>query len=306
LVFQSRTGQGEPSQGCGDAEEKTLVRVRRGTQVGFPKLNLEERTTMNTGARRSFAANSWSSGNFVVTDQTRGKQGEAAAEMTAKSASSPERIRVLVSAENRLLREALTHMLSKKSRVEVRGLEWNAAEASRVSPDWQADILLMSSQGNLTEDLQRIPSARAQAPKLRILLLGIGGDEKEFLQYVRAGVNGYLPQDASGEEVVNAILALWAGEAVCRGNHCGALFRYFKQEASTLPNAAVRHQLGLTRREQQLIPLIAQGLTNKEIANHFSLSEQTIKNHVHRMKVKIGAGDRFDIVQVYRMLGFLV
>jgi DNA-binding CsgD family transcriptional regulator len=64
--------------------------------------------------------------------------------------------------------------------------------------------------------------------------------------------------------------------------------------------------LGLSRRELQIIPLIAQGLTNKEIANHFSLSEQTVKNHLYRMKHKIGAEDRFEIVQLYRTQGFLV
>jgi DNA-binding NarL/FixJ family response regulator len=220
--------------------------------------------------------------------------------------SSPRKIRVAVTAENRLLREALTHMLSKNSRIEVHGVEWNEKNPLKITSDSEAEILLMSSQGDLTDDLERIQGARAQTPNLRILLLGVNGDEKEFLQCVRAGVNGYLPQDASGEEVMKAIEALSAGEAVCRGRHCGVLFRYFEREASTLPNAAVRQTLGLTRREQQLIPLLAQGLTNKEIANHFSLSEQTIKNHIHRMKNKIGAGDRLDIVQLFRVQGFLV
>jgi DNA-binding NarL/FixJ family response regulator len=64
--------------------------------------------------------------------------------------------------------------------------------------------------------------------------------------------------------------------------------------------------MGLSRRELQLIPLIAQGLTNKEIANHFSLSEQTVKNHLYRMKHKIGAEDRLEMVQLYRTQGFLV
>ena len=54
------------------------------------------------------------------------------------------------------------------------------------------------------------------------------------------------------------------------------------------------------------MPLIAQGLTNKEIANHFSLSEQTVKNHLYRMKHKIGAEDRLEMVQLYRTQGFLV
>jgi DNA-binding NarL/FixJ family response regulator len=90
------------------------------------------------------------------------------------------------------------------------------------------------------------------------------------------------------------------GEAVCPGALCTVLFRYFEHEASPLPCAEVRQRLEFTRREQQLIPLIAKGLTNKEIANHFCLVEQTVKNHLYRMKHKIGAEDRLSIVQRYR------
>jgi DNA-binding NarL/FixJ family response regulator len=77
-------------------------------------------------------------------------------------------------------------------------------------------------------------------------------------------------------------------------------------EASSLPSAIFHQQIGLTRREQQIVPLVAQGLTNKEIANHFCLSEQTIKNHLYRMKHKIGAGDRCRIVRTCRSHEFLV
>jgi DNA-binding NarL/FixJ family response regulator len=67
----------------------------------------------------------------------------------------------------------------------------------------------------------------------------------------------------------------------------------------------MQRDLGLMRREQRLIPLPTRRLTNKEIANHFSLSEQTVKNHLYRMKRKIGAHDRLEIVDVCRRHGFL-
>jgi two-component system, NarL family, response regulator DevR len=256
---------------------------------------------MNTGARRSCVTNS-SRPQRLTAKGTNGSGAGVAIEGTQPTTrhNSPKKIHVSIAAENRLLREALTRMLGKDTRIEVHGSEWTAAEPLKISPEGEAEILLISSQGNLNEDLDRIQQARTEASKLRILVLGVAGDEKEFLQCVRAGVHGYLPQDASGEEVLRAIEALAAGEAVCRGAHCGVLFRYFEQDSAALP------KLGLTRREQQLIPLLARGLTNKEIANHFSLSEQTIKNHVHRMKNKIGAEDRLDIVQLYRVQGFLV
>ena len=79
-----------------------------------------------------------------------------------------------------------------------------------------------------------------------------------------------------------------------------------RERSHQLAVRGARQRLGLTRREQQLIPLIAKGFTNKEIANHFSLSEQTIKNHLYRMKHKVGADNRLDIVQTCRTQGFLL
>jgi DNA-binding NarL/FixJ family response regulator len=123
---------------------------------------------------------------------------------------------------------------------------------------------------------------------------------------VRAGISAFLWREMSGKDVLAAIRTVKKGEAVCPGALSAALFRYFEREASALPCAGVQQRLGFTRREQQLIPLIAKGLTNKEIANHFCLSEQTVKNHLYRMKHKIGAEDRLSIVQRYRTQGFLL
>ena len=214
--------------------------------------------------------------------------------------------RVFVAAENRLLREALSRMLAKRGDVEV--LAMHAAEPFRIEDllKEDAEILLLTSRGNMNEDLIAIRRVRGAVPKVRILLIGVTGAEMEFLQCVRAGVRGYLPRDASAEDVMKGVRALQAGEAVCSGTLCAVLFRYFEREATSFPSASVHQRLGLTRREQQLIPLIAEGLTNKEIANRFCLSEQTVKNHLYRMKQKIGARDRLGIVEACRTQGFMI
>jgi DNA-binding NarL/FixJ family response regulator len=167
--------------------------------------------------------------------------------------------------------------------------------------------LLLTSRGTINEDLLAIRKVRVAAPEVQILLIGVTGETTEFLQCVRAGVRGYLPRDASAEDVVEGVRALQAGEAVCPpGAFCATLFNYLEREATSFPSASLHQRLGLTRREQQLIPLIAEGLTNKEIANRSCLSEQTVKNHLYRMKHKVGAGDRLSIVQVCRTQGFMV
>jgi DNA-binding NarL/FixJ family response regulator len=81
------------------------------------------------------------------------------------------------------------------------------------------------------------------------------------------------------------------------------LFQYFQQEMGAFPSSSVREQVGLTSKEQQILRLVAQGMTNKEIANQYRLSEQTVKNHLYRMNQKVGTEDRLDIVRYCRARG---
>lgn len=271
------------------------------------------RTSLNGNGHKNGAA----AGN--------GSNGNGASRPAAKP-------RVFLVAESRLLREALSRMLTKNGDIEVitnddphpfpkpqagpqNILQSRLAKDERQSSEpgtfaapatRNAEILLLSSKGNLEQDLAEIRKTRSATPDALILLIDVGGDETTFLQCIRAGVRGYLPRDASAEDVVDAVKSIHAGHAVCPGTLCTALFRYVEREASCFPSASVHQRLGFTRREQQLIPLVAEGLTNKEIANRFCLSEQTVKNHLYRMKQKVGAGDRLGIVQVCRTQGFMV
>ena len=224
----------------------------------------------------------------------------------ALTAAPEAKIRVFLAAENRLLREALARMLGRHGSMQVVGLNSAAPLQSNSAAHLEADVLLLSSRGSIQQDVATVQQARTCFPQAHILLIGMSHEPAEFLQCVRAGVRGYLLRDASSEEILDAVRAIHSGAAVCPGSLSATLFRYFEHEASALPCGSARQRLGLTRREQQLIPFLAQGLTNKEIANHFSLSEQTVKNHVYRMKHKINAQDRLDIVQLYRTHTFLV
>ncbi len=262
---------------------------------------------MSASARRSLATD-------IAVAPRNGRPngtGQAASGLGGKARTDADgtpkaKLSVFVAADNRLLREALARMLAKKGNIEVRGLESTVPLQAQSVAQTNADVLLLTSRGALHEDLLMIQQVRAAAPEMRILLLGMVRDEGEFLQCVRAGISGYLLHDASSDEVLEGVGAVHAGEAVCPGALCTALFRYFESEAASMVCGSPRRRLGLTRREQQLVPLIAKGLTNKEIANHFSVSEQTVKNHLYRMKQKTGAEDRLDIVQLYRTQGFLV
>jgi DNA-binding NarL/FixJ family response regulator len=262
---------------------------------------------MNAGARRSAFLSSGGPHQELAQRERRGNPPAAEDRVRIRASGEAERrARVYIAAENRLLREALSRMLMRQGDIDVVGL--NSAGPFRVEglSEEKADILLLTSRGSLAEDIFVIRQVRLTAPTVRILLVGMTEDEAEFFQYVRAGIRGYLPRDASAESVLEAVQAVQAGEAVCPGSLCALLFRFFEREATSVHSATIHPRLGLTRREQQIVPLIAQGLTNKEIANQFCLSEQTVKNHLYRMKHKVGAGDRFGIVHLCRTQGFLV
>lgn len=261
---------------------------------------------MNAGTRQILQLQDQARKKAVINTQPRTlaiTQGSAAPDRDPQLRG--QKPRVFVAAENRLLREALCRMLARSGEMEVVGADQSESFRMEDLLEAQPDIMLLASRKNRDEDVTAIRMVRTSAPRVKILLIGMMGEESEFLQCVRAGVHGYLPGDASAADVLQGIRALQEGQAICPGALCATLFRYFESEATCFPSASAHQKLGLTRREQQLIPLIAEGLTNKEIANRFCLSEQTVKNHLYRMKHKIGAEDRLGIVQVCRTQGFM-
>ena len=123
------------------------------------------------------------------------------------------------------------------------------------------------------------------------VLVAMQDDARHFLKAVRRGILGYVLQDASAEDVIAAVRGVARGEAVCPAFLTRVLFDYVASRASDVQIRAPR-QFRLTRREQQLVPLVGRGLTNKEIAAELSVSEQTIKSHIHRILRKVGVEDR--------------
>ena len=216
-------------------------------------------------------------------------------------AESPKRARVFIVAENRLLREALSRVITKSHENCVAGLSGSTIEPDSLLAA-RPSALLIASRGNFEEDCAAMASARSQVAELRILLIGMARDEEEFLRYVRAGIDGYLLRDASAQEVLEAVRAAHTGESVCPQCLCAALFRDVRARALT-GDATREQSLRITRRQRQLIPLIARGLSNKEIAQQLCLSEFTIKNHIYRMMRKSGARSRLAVAQPFATRG---
>jgi DNA-binding NarL/FixJ family response regulator len=128
-------------------------------------------------------------------------------------------------------------------------------------------------------------------------MIGMEADEAVFLRMLREGILGYVLSDASATEVWRAIRCVAAGEAVCPPSLSASLFRFVANAQSSLPDVRLQ-KLYFSPRQQQLAQLIRQGFSNKELAAQLNLSEQTVKNHVHRMLRKAGAPNRATMAEI--------
>jgi DNA-binding NarL/FixJ family response regulator len=210
---------------------------------------------------------------------------------------SEEKSQVYLLAENRLFREALTRILNKKGDIKVVGASALGPDIGVRITELKPDILLADATALATADVSVIPELRKIFPNLKIVMIGMDSDRDLFLHAVREGALGYVLKDASALEVAAAVRAVIKDEAVCPASLLSVLFDSVAHAETSSPTAQVKRELGLSRREQQLIHMISEGLTNKEIASRLNLSEQTVKNHVHRMLRKVGATDRLMIVE---------
>jgi len=213
-------------------------------------------------------------------------------------------VTVFLLAENRLLLDVFARLLSQKDDIVVVGAMAISQQILFRVIAANPDVVVCDSLATALSSEQLVVELKRNLPNAKILMFGMDCDPEKFLIAVQSGVTGYVLKDASAIEVANAITTVARGDAVCPPILCRTLFEYVARSGSWQPGLQVRKNLGLTRREQQLVQLISEGLTNKEIAARLYLSEQTVKNHVQRMLRKAGASDRLAAVEKWRSLGF--
>ena len=210
--------------------------------------------------------------------------------------------RVYLLAQNRLLREALSRILANKNDIVLVGTRALSEASVQDIVATTSDVLLIDSFTASSWHMNFIHEVWQQLSTIKVVVIGMDLDPQHFLEAIRGGIMGYLAKDASSQEVIAAVRIVARGGAVCPSPLCEFLFRFARQQHQ-MPSFRVRELLGLTGREQQLVGLIAHGLTNKEIATQLNLAENTVRNHIHRILRKTGAVHRLAIVDVCRTQG---
>ena len=214
-------------------------------------------------------------------------------------------IRVFLMMENRLLREALIRLFRKRSDFVVVGHDGQSDATAFPMMETQFDVLLIDSF-QTTWPAAKISREMGGQTAYKAVLIGMEPDEELFMAAVRSGVMGYLLKDASASELVAAVRAVHRGEAVCPPELCSTLFRFVAHVIEESPVKRSAPKPDLTIRQQQLMALVAKGLTNKEIASRLNLSEFTVRNHIHRVLKQLDAASRSEAVEAIRAYGYAI
>jgi two-component system NarL family response regulator len=216
-------------------------------------------------------------------------------------------ISVFLLAQNRLLRDTLARLLRKRPELNVVGVGRITEAGKEVILASGCEVILMDSFDDESCSLM-LDDVLEQNLEIKLLLFGMDDDPGMFLKAVQFGVCGYLLKEASAAEIVAAVRAAARGEATCPPRLFMSLIQHLSKRGREQDQSSESlgcSQKSLTPRQLQLLRLVAEGLTNKEIAVNLNLSQFTVKNHLRRVMRQVEATSRYDAVDVLRATGQL-
>ena len=209
-------------------------------------------------------------------------------------------ITVAVVDDNRLVREALAAMLDRLP--DMRAVAASAADPAFLDAT-KPDVLLLDV-GLRDEDSLHVAAAIAShAPRARIIVMDLIPMNEDIVQYVNAGVSGFVLKDATFDEFVATIRSVAAGAKVLPPRMTQSLFSQIAMAAGARGREHVLEDVRMTRREREVIDLIGEGLSNKEIAQRLNIAAHTVKSHVRNVMEKLALHTRLQIAAYSRRDG---
>jgi DNA-binding NarL/FixJ family response regulator len=202
-------------------------------------------------------------------------------------------VRVLLVDDQALFREALATLLSVHNDIAVVGEAGNGAQALHRVADLAPDVVLMDLRMPVLDGIAATRRLRAEHPDVRVIALTTFDDDTDVFAALRAGAVGYLLKDVASARLVEAVHAAARGESVLHPSVAAKVVARFAQLPDpTQPPVAQPLVVPLTDRELDVLRLLADGHTNREIAAALFLAEGTVKNHVTTVLAKLDARDR--------------
>lgn len=205
-------------------------------------------------------------------------------------------INILIIEDNRLLREGINAMIKKHPDLKMMAaLEESESTLTKVS-DLKPDVLLMGFSLTNQDSFELIKSLKKKCPATKVIIINVVPLQTDIITFIKAEVSGFLLKDASTNDFLTTIRLVADGEKVLPPNLTGSLFSEIINYSDKTEKKLGRFEaLRLTKREQQVIDWVSEGITNKEIADKLNLSVYTVKSHIHNILEKLALHSRVQI-----------
>ncbi|MFF8945538.1 response regulator [Streptomyces sp. NPDC014864] len=204
--------------------------------------------------------------------------------------------RVVVADDQTVVREGIVMLLGLLPGIEVVGSAGDGDEAVELVAELAPDVVLMDLRMPRCDGVEATRRIRSEHPGTQVVILTTFADDDSLFPALAAGARGYLTKDAGGDEIVRAVQSVLSGDA---GLSPGIQRRLLERLAEAQPPPAVPAAApdGLTVRETEVLELIADGLSNQEIARRLHVSTATVKTHINNLFAKTGLKDRAQAVR---------
>ena len=201
-------------------------------------------------------------------------------------------IKVAIIEDNRLVREALVAMLERTHGMDV--VASDAADAAFFD-EHRPDVVLLDSGLTDLDSFEVTLSIRRDAPFAKIIVMDLIPVHEEIAEFVNAGVSGFVLKDASFEDFVTTVRTVAGGGKVLPPTMTNSLFSQIAADHGVRSRVPLKDAVRMTRREHEVIGLIGEGLSNKEIAQRLNIATHTVKSHVRNVMEKLALHTRLQI-----------
>ena len=201
---------------------------------------------------------------------------------------------ILIADDHTLFREGLIHIMSHWEDFQVCGEASNGAEALRLAHDLLPDIVLMDIDMPVMDGIEAARRISRELPSIRILILTISEDEENLFKAIQAGADGSILKDTPSRRMRDQIRGLIEGETPLSSVMATKIFEKFR---TTHPDGSLSRPTPdepLSRRDQDVLELLVQGLTNPEIAERLVISENTVKKHIRNILENLHVENRVE------------
>jgi len=197
--------------------------------------------------------------------------------------------------DNRLLREGLAGLIRKQPDFRILAASGDIEGALRKVREAKPRVVLLDFSLESHDSLRVTTTVRQEVPEARVIVMGLLPIQEDIAAFVRAGASGFIMKDASFDDFLRTIRAVADGADVLPPELTGSLFGQIARQIVSRGRTPVLEGVRLTERERQVIDLLGEGLSNKEIAARLHVAIHTVKSHVHNVLEKLALHTRLEV-----------